>query len=126
MENKTKEVHVKIVIDNLEEIKKEIEELGRVASEKAIPDVKVNVEPSKEDESVKINVVRASDIIKIDNNLKVLCRRMKRRINSSCSDEESKFFLSFYLDRIICTANALGVMCATNDLNKRDKDKTTN
>lgn len=124
MENKTKEVHVKIVIDNLEEIKKEIEELGRVASGKAIPDVKVNVEPSKEDESVKINVVRASDIIKIDDNLKVLCRRMKRRINSSCLDEESKFFLSFYLDRIICTANALGVMCATKDLNKRDKDKT--
>ena len=123
MENKTKEVHVKIVIDNLEEIKKEIEELGRVASGKAILDVKVNVEPSKEDESVKINVVRASDIIKIDNNLKALCRCMKRRINSSCPDEESKFILSFYLDRIICTANALGVMCATNDLNKRNKDK---
>lgn len=119
MENKTKEIHVKIVIDNLEEIKKEIEELGKVVS-----DVKVNVEPSKEDESVKINIVKASDISEIDNTLKVLCRSMKRRINSSCPDEKSKFILSFYLDRIICTASALGVMCATKDLNKRDKDKT--
>ena len=124
MENKTKEIHVKIVIDNLEEIKKEIEELGRVASGKAIPGEKLNVKALKEDESVKINVVRASDISKIDNNLKALCRCMKRRINSSCPDKESKFILSFYLDRIICAANALDVMCATKDLNKRDKDKT--
>lgn len=29
MENKTKEIHVKIVIDNLDEIKKQIEELGQ-------------------------------------------------------------------------------------------------
>lgn len=121
MENKTKEIHVKIVIDNLEEIKKEIEGLG-----KAVSDVKVNVKSTKEDESVKINVVRASDISKIDNNLKYLRQCMKRRINSSCPDEESKFILSFYLDRIICAANTLGVMCATKDLNKRDKGKTTN
>lgn len=126
MENKTKEVHVKIVIDNLEEIKKAIEELGRVASGKAIPGEKLNVKALKEDESVKINVVRASDISKIDDNLKALRQCMKRRINSSCPDEESKFILSFYLDRIICAANALGVMCATKDLNKRDKGKTTN
>ncbi len=121
MENKTKEVHVKIVIDNLEEIKKEIEELGKVVS-----DAKVNVKASKEDESVKINIVRGSDIARIDNNLKALKRCMQRRINSSCQDEESKFFLSLYLDRIIIAANTLGVMCAMKDLNKRDKDKIMN
>ncbi len=29
MENKVQEIHVKIVIDNLDEIKKQIEELGK-------------------------------------------------------------------------------------------------
>lgn len=123
MENKTKEIHVKIVIDNLEEIKKEIEELGRVASGKAIPGEKLNVKASKEYESVKINVVRASDIAILDNQVKSLHQLMKKKINSSCVDEESKFILSLFLDRIICAANALGVMCATKNLNKRDKDK---
>lgn len=123
MENKTKEIHVKIVIDNLEEIKKEIEELGRVASGKAMPGEKLNVKASKEYESVKINVVRASDIARLDNQVKSLNQLMKKKINSSCVDEESKFILSLYLDRIIVAANALGAACALNDLNKRNKDK---
>lgn len=123
MENKTKEIHVKIVIDNLEEIKKEIEELGRVASGKAIPGEKLNVKASKEYESVKINVVRASDIAILDNQVKSLHQLMKKKINSSCVDEESKFILSLFLDRIIVAANTLGVACALNDLNKRNKDK---
>lgn len=121
MENNTKEIHVKIVIDNLEEIKKEIEGLG-----KAVSDVKVNVKSTKEDESVKINVVRASDIARLDNQVKSLNQLMKKKINSSCVDEESKFILSLSLDRIIVAANTLGVACALNDLNRRDKDKTTN
>ena len=118
MENKTKEIHVKIVIDNLEEIKKEIRGLGKLVS-----DVKVNVKASKEDESVKINIVKASDIAKLDDQVKSLHQYMNKKINSSCLDEESKFMLSLSIDRIICAANALGVMCATKSLNKRNKDK---
>lgn len=123
MENKTKEIHVKIVIDNLEEIKKEIEELGRVASGKAMPGEKLNVKASKEYESVKINIVKASDIAKLDDQVKSLHQYMNKKINSSCLDEKSKFMLSLSIDRIICAANALGVMCATKNLNKRNKDK---
>ncbi len=121
MENKIKEVHVKIVIDNLEEIKKEIRGLGKLVS-----DAKVNVKASKEDESVKINIVKSSDIAKLDNQVKTLHQCMNKKIKSSCLDEESKFFLSLYLDRIVIAANTLGVMCAMKDLNKRDKDKTMN
>lgn len=101
MENKAKEIHVKIVIDNLEEIKKEIEELEN------------HTRSSKED----------IEIEKIKKDLNNARMHMKRLILSERTSK-NKFYSFAYLESVIRIAYILGRKCATKDLNKRNKENT--